>query len=229
MKILFLNTWNGRIEPAITEFITEQKKIIDIFCFQEVYETMKTLCKNILPEYTEFNTYKYVDEHDIFSQSTYIKSTILTQSSETILEQNIHLGLGLSTEINYNNKTIHVCNVHGIARPGEKLDNEERLEQSKKLIEFFENRKGIKIIGGDFNLLPNTESIQLFEKSGYRNLVSEFNIKTTRNHFSWDKYPEDKQYYSDYIFVSKDTPVKDFSVSPLEVSDHLALILTIDL
>jgi endonuclease/exonuclease/phosphatase family metal-dependent hydrolase len=114
----------------------------------------------------------------------------------------------------------------GQPKPGTKLDTKEREEASKRIIDFMKEKSGEKIIGGDFNLLPNTQSILAFENSGYKNLIKEFNIKTTRNNNAWKHY-EDKQLFADYVFVSKNLKIKKFEVIENEISDHLPLILTI--
>ena len=85
------------------------------------------------------------------------------------------------------------------------------------------------MVGGDFNLMPDTKSINLFENSGYRNLIKEFDIKETRNRFAWDTFKNDpdyvQQHFADYCFVSKDINVKSFEVPDIEVSDYLPLVL----
>lgn len=108
-----------------------------------------------------------------------------------------------------------------------------RLRQSEKIINFFNDKKGLKIIGGDFNLNPDTKSVMMFEKAGYRNLIKEFDIKSTRNKLSWKQFKNQpdfvKQYFADYVFVSSDVKVKDFTVPYNEISDHLPLILDFDI
>ena len=101
--------------------------------------------------------------------------------------------------------------------------------QTEGIIEFMAKRKIPRIIGGDLNVLPNTQSVLKFEKAGYRNLIKDFAISTTRNEFSWRKYPNNRLYYSDYVFVSPDVRVKSFSVPDMEISDHLPMILEVDL
>jgi endonuclease/exonuclease/phosphatase family metal-dependent hydrolase len=150
-------------------------------------------------------------------------------SHGTLLNEYSDCGLGLYTSLNIGGNNVYICNVHGIAKPGNKLDSVGRLRQSKELIDFFNDKKGMKIIGGDFNLLPDTKSIKTFEENGYRNLVKEFKIDTTRNHYSWDKYPDTKQYYADYVFVPQDTSINTFEVIKNEISDHLPLILELKL
>ena len=77
---------------------------------------------------------------------------------------------------------LRMCTVK--VRPGHKLDTPVRLRQSKLILDFLKDKVGSKIIGGDFNLLPETRSVEMFEKAGYRNLIKEFGIKNTRNKFA---------------------------------------------
>lgn len=115
---------------------------------------------------------------------------------------------------------------HGIAYPGSKLDTPERLEQSRKIVEFLGGIPGEKILGGDFNLMPDTEGIGMIERAGMRNLITEYGITTTRNTLSYGQYAEhERQYFADYAFVSSGVTVRDFTVPQVEVSDHLPLIL----
>lgn len=117
-----------------------------------------------------------------------------------------------------------VCNFHGKWYPGDKLDNSDRINQSKKIIDFLNTRGEKKILCGDFNLLPETESVKMLERE-FRNLIKEFNVETTRGKLSPYYGKPDEQKYADYIFVSKDVKVKSFKVPDVEVSDHLPMIL----
>lgn len=121
-----------------------------------------------------------------------------------------------------------LAHLHGVAAPGSKRDTDERLAQSQKIIDLLAGEKGEKILGGDFNLLPDTESIRMIERAGYRNLITAYGITSTRNRFSYGQYPEgERQYFADYAFVSPGAVVQGFVVPPLEISDHLPLILEI--
>ena len=84
------------------------------------------------------------------------------------------------------------------------------------------------MIGGDFNLAPETKSIAMLTENGYRDLIKDFKIRTTRNRLAWEMYPESKQYFSDYVFASPEVKVKEFTVPENEISDHLPLILDIE-
>jgi endonuclease/exonuclease/phosphatase (EEP) superfamily protein YafD len=119
-----------------------------------------------------------------------------------------------------------VANFHGIARPGDKLDSEDRLAQSRALQRALSEHAGPAVLIGDFNLLPETESVRLLEV-GYRNLVIELGIPTTRSRLNPFRGTPQEQRHADYAFVSPALTVLDFQVPDIEVSDHLPLLLTV--
>ena len=121
-----------------------------------------------------------------------------------------------------NGKEITVINFHGLWNGKGKTDTEDRLNQSKNIIKFIKSLKGKIVLCGDFNLLPDTQSIKLFESAGLINLIKEHGIKSTRTSL----YTKAEK-FADYVFVTPDIKVKDFKVLPDEVSDHTALLLTI--
>lgn len=123
-----------------------------------------------------------------------------------------------------NGKLFTVCNFHGTPAPGTKLDTPLRLKQSTEILNFLQDRPNAKIITGDFNLLPKTKSIKMFEKD-FRNLIKEFKIERTRSNLSPYFGEPDFQKFADYTFVSKDIKVLSFEVPDLEISDHLPMIL----
>lgn len=128
-----------------------------------------------------------------------------------------------------NDKIYTIANVHGIAYPGHKRDTPDRLEQSRRIAAFLAAERGEKILGGDFNLFPDTDSIRMIEKLGMANLIKEFNIKGTRNELCNGLYPESqRQYFADYAFVSPGVHVVNFEAPYCLISDHLPLILDIE-
>lgn len=115
-----------------------------------------------------------------------------------------------------------VINFHGLWNGKGKTDSEDRLRQSENIITFLKTINVPYVLCGDFNLLPDTQSIRMFEEFGLRNLITEYGITSTRtSHYT---KPEK---YADYIFVSEGITVSDFRVLPEEVSDHAALLVEI--
>ncbi|MFI5275338.1 MAG: endonuclease/exonuclease/phosphatase family protein [Candidatus Saccharimonadales bacterium] len=230
MKVIFLNTWSATVGDHLAAFIKEHRTDTDVFCFQEADGAMPALCQELLNEFSEITAHKFVTKDDDFYQATYVKHGINLISSGTISEDQANTGLGLFVEISKGPHNIYICNFHGMSRPVDKHDTPERFKQVQGLLDFCEQRTGPKIIGGDFNVFPSNESIQRFQQAGYKDLIHEYNITNTRNHFVWDRYPENaKQYFSDYAFVSHDVNVHTFSVPDIEISDHLPLILDVTL
>ncbi|MBI2017469.1 endonuclease/exonuclease/phosphatase family protein [Candidatus Daviesbacteria bacterium] len=117
-----------------------------------------------------------------------------------------------------------VFNFHGTAYPFNKLDSPNRFKETKKVLEIMNSKTGSKIIVGDFNLLPNTRCINLFEEN-LRNLIKEYNIPRTRSDLSPYAKTPNFQKFADYAFISSDINLKDFKVLEEEVSDHLPLVL----
>lgn len=86
---------------------------------------------------------------------------------------------------------------------------------------FVDKTDNPKILCGDFNLNPDTESLSIIEK-GMKNLIKDYSITSTRTSLY-----EKPGKFADYCFISPDIEVKDFKVLPEEVSDHAALYLEI--
>jgi endonuclease/exonuclease/phosphatase family metal-dependent hydrolase len=113
-----------------------------------------------------------------------------------------------------------VMNFHGLWNGRGKGDSDERIEQSRNILKFLAGRPEPLILCGDFNLLPDTESLRMIEAAGLRNLVAEFGVRSTRTSLYTRSEP-----FADYVFVSEGIDVRDFRVLPDEVSDHAPLIL----
>lgn len=121
-------------------------------------------------------------------------------------------------------KELQIINVHGIWNK-DKVGDDRTIKQSEFILS--KARKDIPvIIVGDFNLLPDTDSILLLDKE-LHNLIKEYNIKTTRPTF--DDGLDTGDLVCDYIFVNDLVKVNDFKVDTSAVSDHLPLLLDFDL
>lgn len=117
-----------------------------------------------------------------------------------------------------------VINFHGLWNGLGKGDTDERLEQSRRILDFTSTLDHPFVLVGDFNLTPDTQSLRMIEKTGLRNLVREYGITSTRTSF----YSKPER-FADYAFASPGIEVRDFKVLPDEVSDHAALYLEFDL
>jgi endonuclease/exonuclease/phosphatase family metal-dependent hydrolase len=152
------------------------------------------------------------EEGDIFVYKTrdFVPTGDVGNHARNIQYANIETGNGSLTIINF----------HGLWNGKGKTDTDDRLEQSKNILSFISKLNNPFILCGDFNLLPDTESLKMFERFGLRNLIKENNITSTRTSF----YTKEHK-YADYVFVSEGINVNEFKVLPDEVSDHCALYL----
>jgi endonuclease/exonuclease/phosphatase family metal-dependent hydrolase len=241
MKLITLNTWGGRVQEPFIEFIKKNKDI-DIFCLQEVSENAEEIMsaeypKLIFNQFTDLHT--LLPDHQgffrphlrgVYGLAIFIKKGIpLLEEGEVF----IHHSDSQSISDGHHQRNLQwikfklegevytVINVHGLWNGMGKNDTPERIAQSNMIREFMDKAEGRKILCGDLNLNPDTESVKLLER-GMRNLVKDYGVTSTRTSFY-----EKPGKFADYIFTSTDIEVKDFKVLPDEVSDHAALFLEI--
>ncbi len=115
-----------------------------------------------------------------------------------------------------------VLNLHGLWNGAGKSDSDQRIVQTDRILSFISSLSNPFVLCGDFNLSPDTESLQRIEREGHRNLISEYGITSTRTSF----YTKPER-YADYAFVSEGVEVLGFEILPDEVSDHAPLRIEI--
>jgi endonuclease/exonuclease/phosphatase family metal-dependent hydrolase len=123
-----------------------------------------------------------------------------------------------------NNKTFALMNVHGLWNGLGKTDSDDRLIQSEKIRHLVDTISTPKILCGDFNLRPDTQSFSIL-KHGMKDLIGQYGITSTRTQLY-----EKEEKYADYILTSPEIDVIDFKVWDDVVSDHnpLSLEFTLD-
>ena len=104
MKLISLNTWGGKVYKPLLKFVKEQSLDTDIFCFQEVFDSLVTkfshgaktdlysdFTKNLkdfkgfyAPTFTGFDTLKKVDFDLAFGQATFVRKNIQVVSEDTV-------------------------------------------------------------------------------------------------------------------------------------------------
>ncbi len=244
MKLITLNTWGGRVTKELLEFLEKNHGSTDIFCFQEIYHQathVHVAQGGIDPDLTLFddiekalpNHQSYFRPHylETYGLATFVKKDIPVDEEDEFF---VHHYKGFEPEnvvgnharnvqrisINQDGENLHIFNFHGLWNGGGKSDSEPRLEQSKKLSEYIKSYEGKKVLCGDFNLSPDTESLKIVEDMPLRNLVKEYGVTSTRTSFY-----EKENRFADYVFVNDKVSVSDFKVLPDEVSDHSPLML----
>ena len=119
---------------------------------------------------------------------------------------------------------LQIINIHGCWNK-DKKDDDRTIFQMEKNVSLIRYDKP-SIVVGEFNLLPNTKSIEKLSKEMI-NLIEKYNIKSTRPKF--DDGLDKGNLVCDYIFVNDKVKVNDFRVIDTNISDHLPLILDFSL
>lgn len=126
--------------------------------------------------------------------------------------------------VNVDGKELQIINVHGIWNK-DKLGDERTIKQSEFILSRV--REDIPVIVvGDFNLLPESQSIKIMNEK-MTNLIDRYGITSTRPKF--DDGLDKGELVCDYIFVNDKVKVNDFKVLDSEASDHLPILLDFDI
>ena len=230
LKIMSLNVAHGDLLEDLLPYLDRHKDAVDVFCLQEVDTELKPKLDHIFAgTHTVVAATKSKESHSRFySLATYVSSGLTIIESYEHLKDDPDTGFALTCMIEAPAQNqFQITNVHGVSQPGTKLDNPSRLKQSKSIIDS-QDKNISGIVMGDFNLLPYTESVEMFTAAGYRDLIKLYEIPTTRNEVVWNRWPDNKQLYADYAFIrSNDKIDYDFVVDTAIVSDHLPLLLSV--
>ncbi|HSW89923.1 MAG TPA: endonuclease/exonuclease/phosphatase family protein [Patescibacteria group bacterium] len=249
IKILDLNLFEGGLFwPNIEKLI--QKENPDILCLQEVFNgdakqspnfrTIEQLDKLLpgfhhyySPELFEiwpfgqgdggnaiYSRFPMREEQTIFLHREYQK--ILRPRNEKDFS---HYPKNLqSVVVEIDGKRLHVANMHGIWGLDGK-DSKERLQMSKLIVKEVKGKKPL-VLAGDFNLKPDTVTIQYIEK--LLTNVFKGEMKTSFNM----RHKDNLGYASavvDMFFASPDIKIVSKSVPGDDVSDHLPLLVTVEI
>lgn len=130
-------------------------------------------------------------------------------------------------QIEINGSMYLICNLHGIWGLDGK-DTPERLAMAETILNQLQGYQNI-ILGGDFNVQADTQTISKIEKklkNVFKNsLTTSFNPK--RKNLS--KFPGYATAVVDVLFVSDNIKVVNKKCPQVDVSDHLPLIVTIEI
>ena len=231
MKIIFLNTWRSELRDELRAYVKRHIADTAVFCFQEADSKNRYAYEDLLHDgYAVHDADRQEpDGGNHYGNVIYVRKDIpILEKSDifTTRPGDFEVGLAAIVTVQVNNRTVTICNVHGVSQPGHKLDTPARLSQSQAILDSMAHHDAV-IIGGDFNLLPETTSVKTFAQHGYRNLIAEYKVPTTRNRITLEHFPDTFQPFADYAFVSPAIGVSDFTVPDDVVSDHQPLEVTI--
>lgn len=164
--------------------------------------------------------YPLINEQNIFYYNLYQKHYDTTEFRSKDWCRSL-----LSATLDIDGKMLKIIGVHGIWNPT-RMGDERTIGQSKAILSEALKEQIPLLIGGDFNLLPQSPSIELIN-GNFRNLSDEFGLQTTRPQF--DDGLDCGEVVVDYIFTNDKIKVNNFKTIETNISDHLPLILTFQL
>lgn len=255
MRLMTLNLWGGKLWPALSPFLMEQRAV-DVFCFQEVFSsvTPQTIAQGmraqlfqeigaLLPEHQGFFA-ATISGYDFdgpvsaplqYGLAIFIRQTMPAMESGSALvygqEQTVTPGEAFPlfprivqfVDLRVNAGGVRILNFHGhIARHGDIGDTAERLSQFQRLQNVLTQSPSPWILSGDFNVAPQTQSLDLVAAAGH-NIVAAATPSRTRAAFY-----SGNNMVPDNIFVSPGVRARDVVVYDVAVSDHLPVSCEID-
>jgi hypothetical protein len=117
--------------------------------------------------------------------------------------------------------TYVVVNLHGLRDGAGKGDTPDRRAQAERIAELVRSLRcegDVVVAGGDFNLLPDSETFDVLAEEGLIDLVRDADTRTSH-------YPKPSRHAS-YLLVSAPDGVRRFEVvAEPEVSDHRAIVV----
>ena len=252
MKVISLNTWGAKAGiDGLLGFCERYRDSVDAFCFQEVWNggeefrgkkaarfTLEQFDSGMLEKMAEVlpDHQLYYRPHfaGIFGLAAFVRVPSVSEEGRVDIykedgyssEENIAEHNRIMQFVTLGTPACTIAHLHGLWSSSGKIDTEDRLAQSEKVLSFLSALDHPYVLLGDFNLRPETESLKKLEAAGMRNLVAEHGIKTTRTSLYDNR---EREPHADYAFVSAGIEVKDFQVLPDEVSDHAPLYLEFDI
>jgi endonuclease/exonuclease/phosphatase family metal-dependent hydrolase len=121
-------------------------------------------------------------------------------------------------------RPVSIAHMHGLRDPRGKMDTPERADQARRLLDLSDRVSepgDLRVICGDFNVEPNSETLEILKQIGFTELVTTFGFEGTRS----SQYRKPGR-FADYMLVNRCNDVAGFNViyEP-EISDHCPLIL----
>jgi len=246
IKFLTLNTWRGKLLNKVLAFL--KKEDADIVVLQEVFNGTNPRCD------PQFRAYSIIKRELNYQHAAFAPAFLDITTAEHLENGNaifskfpinthrIHFfdvpyGTYIDAPGNYERcprilvkaqlqvetKRLNVFNIHGIyGLSGE--DNPRRLAMSQTIVSLIKNEENV-ILAGDFNLSPQTKTIQNIER--YLTSVFGRTIRTSFNMKRKDN-PDYGKVAVDMIFVSKNLKIVKRISPQVDVSDHLPLVCEIE-
>lgn len=243
MKVIQVNAWLGHLMHPLFDFL--EKEDPDVVCLQEIlsneqqnplfesFSIQQRLSEKFAyhyfsPTYTFpafgekvgmgnliLSKYPLTDQRTVFVKGAFAESQTLDSFTRNIRNAQF-------CTVDAGDNTFTIVNHHGF-HDRDPAGTAESLTCIQKLIDELKQISGPIIMCGDFNVQPDSATIQAIHvQLPLKNLTSEYKLETTLSSIFRVK---DIQVPADYIFISPEIHVTDFEASSSIVSDHKALIL----
>jgi endonuclease/exonuclease/phosphatase family metal-dependent hydrolase len=248
MKLITLNTWQGRISRNFGPFFKAQQA--DIICLQELHSSNQPIT-NWLDTFKILETINQASALDnqyyspTFSYSVMgvevqfgngILSRYSLNNKRTAFTHSQYTKLAQASDDVHNTRNAQIVTVHSPSGDLTIVNTHAHWETNPmgsdlsgrrlaKLSKALEEVQGPMIVAGDFNLKSETAAIQDFQKGlNLKNLTEEYGITNTLNNLVTPH-----KVACDYIFINDSIDVTDFRLNETLLSDHKALILDFDI
>ncbi len=175
----------------------------------------------------EYLAYQYQHAETV-NEKKQIPVEILLKHKSTLMEDKISQIFSISTDDAFINilQKINSRATECLFLNQNKKGNAKSLAACKRIRQIALEASYPTIIAGDFNLLPDTDSMKGFE-DGFMSLTDKYNISTTRP--KGNELSSLKRNVVDYILLKGDFKINSFEVINSDISDHLPIILDFDI
>lgn len=248
LKVISLNIWSGILLGPAIDFLKSENA--DILLLQEVYgnnaevpkdrfRTLEILQENLGLDYSFFSPSvrlnrkegKFVQGNAIFSRfpmkkkaDVFFNDPYSDDFTEGIDSNKNFPHVLQSAAVDTPAGEINVFNLHGTWDLDGDNYSEKRRQMSRAIIDAVKGKSKV-ILAGDTNAKPTNQAIKEVEKY----LISVFGgeLKTTFNM----KHKGNPGYAAapvDMMFISPDLKVVDMTCPGVDISDHLPLVVTLE-
>lgn len=244
--LIKLLQWNVWYVEKIENIAKEIKRINpDVICAQEFIQnfkepkadTAKYLAEQINYSYFYKEADNFTDRPEKDNQGNAIFSKFPLLNKHHIFIQDRNPGpkkpstegrIYMEASINVNNHTLTFSTTH-LSYSSRFEITQARKKETDRLVNILKERKNNFIFTGDFNSPPNTYPIDQISKY-LKNAGPDFSEKTwTTKPFDKEGFVEnDLNWRLDYVFATNDVNVKSAKIIETPYSDHLPILVEIE-
>ncbi len=241
LKILQWNIWFKERAENIIKLIKEIDP--DILCLQELtvgfdnnnnQDVAKLISKKTNLNYNFALAHKFEDNH-VQGNGIFSRFPIIENSNFFVLD--VKDSTGYSSEGRVcavskiqieKTKTILLATAH-LSYNHKFTETKEKIREVKTLLKYLKKYREKVIFTGDLNISPNTKSIKLIEKQLVHCGPNYKEPTWTTKPFSYNGFEETKlRWRLDYAFATKDIKVISSKIIKTKYSDHLPVLIEVE-